>query len=98
MQCLSVAAASIIAKVERDAMMCELHTQYPAYGWDVNKGYGTAAHKEALRTCRSHAVPPGQLAAALTGGAAVGWPLGATAGGARPAPDGARWNHECRGP
>ena len=50
MQCLSVAAASIIAKVERDAMMCELHTQYPAYGWDVNKGYGTAAHKEALRT------------------------------------------------
>ncbi|MEY9777353.1 ribonuclease HII [Arthrobacter sp. MW3 TE3886] len=49
MQCLSVAAASIIAKVERDAMMCELHTQYPAYGWDVNKGYGTAAHKEALR-------------------------------------------------
>ena len=50
MQCLSVAAASIIAKVERDAMMCELHTQYPAYGWNVNKGYGTAAHKEALRT------------------------------------------------
>jgi ribonuclease HII len=50
MQCLSVAAASIIAKVERDAMMCELHTQYPAYGWDENKGYGTAAHKEALRT------------------------------------------------
>ena len=49
MQCLSVAAASIIAKVERDAMMCELHTQYPAYGWDENKGYGTAAHKEALR-------------------------------------------------
>jgi ribonuclease HII len=31
-------------------MMCELHTQYPAYGWDVNKGYGTAGHKEALRT------------------------------------------------
>ena len=49
MQCLSVAAASIIAKVERDAMMCELHTQYPAYGWDENKGYGTTAHKEALR-------------------------------------------------
>jgi ribonuclease HII len=50
MQCLSVAAASILAKVERDAMMCELHTRYPAYGWDENKGYGTAAHKEALRT------------------------------------------------
>ena len=50
MQCLSVAAASIIAKVERDAMMCELHNQYPAYGWNENKGYGTATHKEALRT------------------------------------------------
>jgi len=49
MQCLSVAAASIIAKVERDTMMSELHTEYPAYGWDENKGYGTAAHKEALR-------------------------------------------------
>jgi ribonuclease HII len=49
MQCLSVAAASIIAKVERDRMMCELHNEYPAYGWDVNKGYGTATHKEALR-------------------------------------------------
>jgi len=49
MQCLSVAAASIIAKVERDRMMCELHNEYPAYGWDVNKGYGTAMHKEALR-------------------------------------------------
>lgn len=49
MQCLSVAAASILAKVERDAMMGELHTAYPAYGWDENKGYGTAAHKDALR-------------------------------------------------
>ncbi len=49
MQCLSVAAASILAKVERDTMMGELHAQYPAYGWDENKGYGTAAHKDALR-------------------------------------------------
>lgn len=49
MQCLSVAAASIIAKVERDNMMVQLHTEYPAFGWDENKGYGTAAHKEALR-------------------------------------------------
>ena len=49
MQCLSVAAASIIAKVERDTMMSGLHTEYPAYGWDENKGYGTAAHKDALR-------------------------------------------------
>ena len=49
MQCLSVAAASIIAKVERDKMMCQLHTEYPSFGWDENKGYGTAAHKDALR-------------------------------------------------
>ena len=49
MQCLSVAAASILAKVERDSMMRELHHEYPAFGWDVNKGYGTAVHKEALR-------------------------------------------------
>jgi ribonuclease HII len=49
MQCLSVAAASIIAKVERDNQMCQLHTEYPAFGWDENKGYGTPAHKDALR-------------------------------------------------
>ncbi len=49
MQCLSVAAASVLAKVERDALMRGLHTEYPAYGWDENKGYGTAAHKDALR-------------------------------------------------
>ena len=49
MQCLSVAAASILAKVERDGMMRELHHEYPAFGWDENKGYGTATHKDALR-------------------------------------------------
>lgn len=48
-QCLSVAAASVLAKVARDRLMCELHTEYPAFGWDENKGYGTAAHKDALR-------------------------------------------------
>ena len=50
MQCLSVAAASVLAKVERDRTMQELHVEYPAFGWDVNKGYGTAAHREAIRT------------------------------------------------
>jgi ribonuclease HII len=49
MQCLSVAAASVLAKVARDRLLCELHTEYPAFGWDENKGYGTAAHKDALR-------------------------------------------------
>lgn len=50
MQCLSVAAASVLAKVERDRTMQELHGEYPAFSWDVNKGYGTAAHREAIRT------------------------------------------------
>jgi ribonuclease HII len=49
MQCLSVAAASVLAKVDRDRTMQELHVEYPAFGWDVNKGYGTAAHREAIR-------------------------------------------------
>lgn len=49
MQCLSVAAASVIAKVERDRMMRELHTEFPDYGWDINKGYATAGHRTVLR-------------------------------------------------
>nr|WP_217500407.1 ribonuclease HII [Arthrobacter sp. C9C5] len=49
MQCLSVAAASVLAKVERDRQMAVLHAEYPAFGWNENKGYGTAAHKDALR-------------------------------------------------
>ncbi|HET8878967.1 MAG TPA: ribonuclease HII [Arthrobacter sp.] len=50
MQCLSVAAASVLAKVERDRQMAALHEEYPAFGWNENKGYGTAAHKDALCT------------------------------------------------
>lgn len=49
MQCLSVAAASVIAKVERDAMMQGLHAEFPDYGWDVNKGYATSGHRDVLR-------------------------------------------------
>lgn len=45
----SVAAASIIAKVARDRLMRELDKQYPMYGFAKNKGYGTAAHIEALK-------------------------------------------------
>lgn len=44
-----VAAASILAKVSRDRLMLELDRQYPAYGFAKHKGYGTAAHYEALR-------------------------------------------------
>jgi ribonuclease HII len=47
---LSIAAASIIAKVTRDRAMAELHNFLPIYGWDTNKGYGTKKHLEALGT------------------------------------------------
>jgi ribonuclease HII len=54
-RCLSIAAASIIAKVTRDRLMLELHEQYPHYGFDQHKGYGTPAHLAALR---EHGVTP----------------------------------------
>src|SRR5260370_31993771 len=46
--CLSIAAASIIAKVTRAGIMVQLHEQYPAYGFAQHKGYGTEAHLVAL--------------------------------------------------
>lgn len=46
--CCTVSAAAITAKVARDALMVEIAAQYPAYGWDSNKGYGSAAHRLAL--------------------------------------------------
>lgn len=45
---LSIAAASIIAKVTRDRIMLALDRRYPAYGWASNQGYGTAAHLAGL--------------------------------------------------
>jgi ribonuclease HII len=48
-RCHSVAAASIVAKVARDAMMRECALQWPRYGFERHKGYGTAAHLEAIR-------------------------------------------------
>src|SRR5262245_16023688 len=48
--CASIAAASIVAKVRRDALMRRLHDDWPAYRFDANKGYGTSDHLEALRT------------------------------------------------
>jgi len=45
---MSIAAASIIAKVYRDERMIELHDEYPYYGWDTNVGYPTAQHYEGL--------------------------------------------------
>jgi ribonuclease HII len=52
---LSIAAASIIAKVTRDGLMVDLAQQFPAYGWDQNAGYPTAAHLKALQI---HGVTP----------------------------------------
>lgn len=46
---LSIAAASVVAKVERDRLMIAYAEQYPEYGFERHKGYGTKAHKEALR-------------------------------------------------
>jgi ribonuclease HII len=47
--CLSIAAASIVAKVARDELMVRLDTEYPQYGFAAHKGYSCAAHFEALR-------------------------------------------------
>ena len=46
----NIAAASVLAKVTRDNIMVELAQQYPEYGFEIHKGYGTKAHYEALRT------------------------------------------------
>jgi ribonuclease HII len=48
---VSIAAASIIAKVTRDRMMVALHDEHPSYNWRSNKGYGTADHMAGLKTC-----------------------------------------------
>ena len=45
----SISAASIVAKVYRDRIMCSFHEKFPVYGFSVNKGYGTAQHLAALR-------------------------------------------------
>jgi ribonuclease HII len=46
---LSIAAASIVAKVLRDRGMARLAVRFPGYGWELNAGYATPAHREALR-------------------------------------------------
>ncbi len=47
--CASAAAASVVAKVARDALMVRLHDDAPAYEWVRNKGYASAAHRAAIR-------------------------------------------------
>jgi len=48
-RCLSIACASILAKTERDALMRELDSRYPGYGLGKHKGYGTQAHRSAMK-------------------------------------------------
>ena len=53
----SIAAASILAKTYRDAYMRQLHQEFPQYGWDKNKGYGTLEHRTAIEKhglCKYH--------------------------------------------
>ncbi len=53
----SIAAASILAKTYRDAYMQDLHNEFPEYGWDRNKGYGTLQHRQAIEKhglCKYH--------------------------------------------
>jgi ribonuclease HII len=52
---LSIAAASILAKVTRDRMMTELHEAFPYYAWNTNAGYGTAAHLQGIA---KHGITP----------------------------------------
>jgi len=52
---LNIAAASIVAKVHRDALMVRLHEQHSVYGWKNNKGYGTKVHTDAIKT---HGITP----------------------------------------
>lgn len=52
----AIMAASILAKISRDAVMLELHALYPDYGFDRHKGYPTAAHLQALRAHGASAV------------------------------------------
>ena len=50
-----ISAASVIAKVTRDRIMMDLHQQFPQYGWDKHKGYGTKAHYQAIA---EHGISP----------------------------------------
>lgn len=56
-ECVSIAAASIIAKVTRDNIMMDLAREFPYYGWDSNAGYGTKSHQDGIASfgvCQHH--------------------------------------------
>jgi len=50
LECAGVAAANILAKVARDALMAQAAVTHPQFGWDRNKGYASAEHRQALRS------------------------------------------------
>jgi ribonuclease HII len=54
--CASVAAASVVAKVARDALMVAAHDEAPHYAWASNKGYGSTAHYDGIRAVGAHAL------------------------------------------
>ena len=64
LKCSSVAAASVLAKVERDGMMVGLAPDHPAYGWDENKGYAAPEHLAALEAFGADRPAPAVVAAA----------------------------------
>jgi ribonuclease HII len=72
---VSIAAASIVAKVERDRIMCECDHQYPQYGLARNKGYSTAEHMAALR---QHGPTPMHRASFAPVREALCWATGAS--------------------
>jgi ribonuclease HII len=72
-QCMSIAAAGVVAKQVRDGLMRRLAARHPAYGWEANMGYGTAAHQAGLLAagpCSHHRrsfAPVSQLSLGLVG-------------------------------
>jgi ribonuclease HII len=62
--CVSVAAASVLAKVFRDEQMVALAAQHPEYGFERHKGYGSAAHYQAIKT---HGLTPQHRASWIRG-------------------------------
>jgi len=70
----SIAAASIVAKVYRDTLMCRLAEEFPGYGFESHKGYGSRQHQEALRAqgaCPCHRAGYAPIRATLDSGAVL---------------------------
>lgn len=86
--CASVAAASVLAKCERDGLMVAHAAQHPAYGWAENKGYGAPEHLDALRALGPTELHRRSWRLPLTASDAV--PSGVATPGDAPAPGGAR--------